>query len=124
VRLGSGSAPLGDEGQGPQARLRIAMADWLYDEDGDASAFRIGDVIYNTSGAPVGRVANETGVFDLQGRYVGELEGDRVISKGFVRGSLGAMGLPGNVGAPAPPARRAVAASTYPDALPELLGGS
>ncbi len=56
------------------------MADYIYNERGEAQGFRQGYFLYRLDGKPVGRVSAER-VYGLDGEYVGELFKNMVVEK-------------------------------------------
>lgn len=56
------------------------VADYIYDEQGEAQGFRLGSFLYRMDGKPVGRVSAER-VYRLDGEYVGELFKSMVVER-------------------------------------------
>ena len=56
------------------------MSDFIYDADGRAQGFRLGNFLYDRTGQPVGQVSAER-VYRLDGTYVGEMFRNMVVEK-------------------------------------------
>lgn len=97
------------------------MANFIYNEDGDAVGFWDENVIYKLDGTPVGQL-NGPSVHKLDGSYIGELYEDMIVDR-FSQ-DLGAID-PLNAakrGAVPLPANRGMMSYGFPDVFDQLLG--
>lgn len=97
------------------------MANFIYNEDGDAVGFWEESVIYKLDGAPVG-LLNGPSVHKLDGTYIGELYEDMIVDR-FSQ-DLGAIEPFKTVprGAVPLPANRGMMSYGFPDVFESLLG--
>ncbi len=97
------------------------MANFIYNEDGDAVGFSEENVIYKLDGTPVGQL-NGPSVHKLDGSYIGELYEDMIVDR-FSQ-DLGAIDpLITSKRGPVPqPANRGMMSYGFPDVFDTLLG--
>lgn len=99
------------------------MTDFIYNEQGDAKAFRQGAYLYDLSGHPIARISAER-VYRLNGAYVGELYRNMVVDRPVgARRDLAAVAVPANVGAPSPDTSRGSGGGGFPDVFDRLASG-
>ena len=96
------------------------MANFIYNEDGDAVGFHDDAVIYKLDGTPVGQL-NGPSVHKLDGQYIGELYEDMIVDR-FSQ-DLGAIDpVKAQPSAPVPlPANRGMMSYGFPDVFDQLL---
>lgn len=96
------------------------MANFIYNEDGDAVGFWDENVIYKLDGKPVGQL-NGPSVHKLDGSYIGELYEDMIVDR-FSQ-DLGAIDpLLATPRGPVPlPANRGMMSYGFPDVFDQLL---
>src|SRR5688572_24449933 len=96
------------------------MANFIFNEDGDAVGFWDGDFVFKLDGAPVGQL-NGPSVHRLNGEYVGELYEDMIVDR-FSQdlGSIEPAQAP-RAAPQAPPVNRGMMSYGFPDAFDQLL---
>jgi hypothetical protein len=98
------------------------MADYIYNEAGEAQGFQLGYFLYQLDGTAVGRVSAER-VYRFDGGYVGELFKNMVVEKpAGVRRKLPPIAPPAPADPLARPFARVRASYGYPDVFYRLLG--
>lgn len=97
------------------------MANFIYNEDGDAVGFWDENVIYKLDGTPVGQL-NGPSVHKLDGSYVGELYEDMVVDR-FSQdlGAIDPVFATKRAGVPLP-ANRGMMSYGFPDVFDQLVG--
>jgi hypothetical protein len=91
------------------------MADFIFNREGRAQGFRLGDLIYDLDGKAVGRISAER-VYKLDGSYVGELFKNMVVEKPVgPRRNLAPVNYPGDAKPPASYTNRVPLPYTYAD---------
>lgn len=97
------------------------MADYIYDEQGAAQGFRLGQFLYQMNGAPVGRVSAER-VYRLDGEYVGEMFKSMVVEKPTgARRRLPPVSPPPAAPPPQATGSRIRAGNSFPDVFHRLV---
>jgi hypothetical protein len=98
------------------------MADYIYNEQGEAHGFQLGYYLYQMDGTAVGRVSAER-VYRFDGEYVGELFKNMVVEKpAGVRRKLPPIAPPAPADRRARPDARVQISYGYPDVFHRLLG--
>lgn len=98
------------------------MSDFIYDMEGRAQGFRIGNFLYDRTGHAVGQVSAER-VYRLDGTYVGEMFRNMVVEKPVgARPNLRPVLPPRNVEPPMSDSSRGTGGHGFPDVFQRLVG--
>ena len=97
------------------------MSEFIYNAEGTAQGFRLGDYLYDMGGRAIGRVSAER-VYRLDGSYVGEMYRNMVVEKPVgARRNLPPLSHPGDVDPPSIDASRGSGSQGFPDVFQRLV---